>query len=61
MSDDDTTTLICDPEAFSVCPCSGEQYSCDCDPNEAGTECTACNSTLVRIDFNTGEPVARSA
>lgn len=55
---DDRTQLICDPNANATCGCTdGEEYTCDCDPNEAGTECTGCSATLVRIDMDTGEPV----
>lgn len=58
MSDQERDTqLICDAEAFSVCGCTQEQYACDCEPNDDGTECRSCGARLVRIDVDTGEPV----
>lgn len=59
--ENDNTQLVCDAEAFSVCGCTGEPYSCDCSPNDDGTECLSCKQRLVRIDCDTGEPIARSA
>lgn len=56
----DNTQLICDAEAFSVCGCTGERYSCDCEPNDDKRACRICNQRLVLIDCDTGEPVLRT-
>lgn len=56
----DNTQLICDAEAFSVCGCTGEPYSCDCSANDQRTECVLCKHRLVLIDCDTGEPLPRS-
>ena len=59
--DNDATMLICNYEAFSLCGCTKEQYSCGCTPRINGNACAGCGRLLLLVDCGTGEPVERAS
>lgn len=58
MSDPENTQLICQSEPFCLCAGDVNEWDeCNCFAG-ADSRCVSCDAEMIRIDFETGEPVA---